>query len=337
MERYVAIDNVCAWPNLTLMPDGAIVATIFNQPCHGKWEGDVECWASEDGGRLWHFRGMPAPHEPGTNRMNVAAGLATNGDLIVLASGWSKRSPKGQLPPPDAGAKVLPAWACRSRDGGRSWEVDKTAMPAAPLVDCCPLIPFGDVQVGSDGGLYAAAYAATSQGQHTSFFLRSGDDGRTWNVRAVIGANDYNETAILHLGEGCWLAAARTAKQEYLELFCSDDEGVTWRRDQTLSLPHQIPAHLLRLQDGRLLLVYGVRCPQHYGVCARLSRDGGTTWSRPVMLVQYPDVDGGYPASVQTTDGQIVTAFYSAFQPAHHRYHMGVVIWEPSEFAGGKW
>ena len=22
MERYVAIDDVCAWPNLTLMPDG---------------------------------------------------------------------------------------------------------------------------------------------------------------------------------------------------------------------------------------------------------------------------------------------------------------------------
>lgn len=25
-ERYVAVDNVCAWPNLTKMPDGAIIA-----------------------------------------------------------------------------------------------------------------------------------------------------------------------------------------------------------------------------------------------------------------------------------------------------------------------
>ena len=52
-EHYIAIDNVCAWPNLTRTPDGTIVATIFNQPCHGKWEGDVECWASEDGGEHW--------------------------------------------------------------------------------------------------------------------------------------------------------------------------------------------------------------------------------------------------------------------------------------------
>jgi len=55
MERYIAIDNVCAWPNLTQMPDGTIIATIFNQPTHGGWEGDVECWASEDDGRTWHL------------------------------------------------------------------------------------------------------------------------------------------------------------------------------------------------------------------------------------------------------------------------------------------
>jgi len=26
LERYVAIDDKCAWPNLTLMPDGSITA-----------------------------------------------------------------------------------------------------------------------------------------------------------------------------------------------------------------------------------------------------------------------------------------------------------------------
>lgn len=45
-ERYVAIDNVCAWPNLTLMPDGSVVATIFNRPYHGlgvvRWDLEKE-------------------------------------------------------------------------------------------------------------------------------------------------------------------------------------------------------------------------------------------------------------------------------------------------------
>ena len=49
IARFIAIDNVCAWPNLTLLPDGAIIATIFNQPGHGTLEGDAECWASETG------------------------------------------------------------------------------------------------------------------------------------------------------------------------------------------------------------------------------------------------------------------------------------------------
>src|SRR5690606_38162854 len=60
--RYIAIDNVCAWPNLTMLKDGTIIATIFNKPSHGLIEGDVECWASKDG-KLWEKRGAPALHD----------------------------------------------------------------------------------------------------------------------------------------------------------------------------------------------------------------------------------------------------------------------------------
>lgn len=66
------IDNVCAWPNLKLLPDGNLLAIIFNEPSHGWREGDVEAWISRDGGRLWEHAGTPAPHEPGASRLNVA-------------------------------------------------------------------------------------------------------------------------------------------------------------------------------------------------------------------------------------------------------------------------
>lgn len=48
--RYIAIDNVCAWPQLTVLRDGTIAAIIFNKPSHGQMEGDAECWASANGG-----------------------------------------------------------------------------------------------------------------------------------------------------------------------------------------------------------------------------------------------------------------------------------------------
>ena len=83
MERFLAGDNVCAWPNLTQMPDGRLIVTIFNQPAHGTLPGDIECWESRDEGRFWQRCGVPAPHAPGTNRMNVAVGLARDSALIV--------------------------------------------------------------------------------------------------------------------------------------------------------------------------------------------------------------------------------------------------------------
>lgn len=43
IETRTAIQAVCAWPNLQITPAGELLACIFNQPCHGKWEGDLDC------------------------------------------------------------------------------------------------------------------------------------------------------------------------------------------------------------------------------------------------------------------------------------------------------
>ena len=41
MERFIAIDDVCAWPNLTVLPDGTLAVAIYKQSVHGKWQGDA--------------------------------------------------------------------------------------------------------------------------------------------------------------------------------------------------------------------------------------------------------------------------------------------------------
>ena len=55
-EHYVAVDNYCAWPNLSVLPDGSVGALIFNRPSHGQVEGDVELWVSPDGRAPWTKR-----------------------------------------------------------------------------------------------------------------------------------------------------------------------------------------------------------------------------------------------------------------------------------------
>jgi hypothetical protein len=328
MKTHVAIQGVCAWPNLIRLADGTILAIIFNQPCHGKWEGDVDCWASTDNGQSWALRGRPAPHDPGTNRMNVAAGLAANGDVIVLASGWDNRGRPGEDSLPFAKASTIRARVCRSADQGRTWTVSGE-LPAPPPGATTQLIPFGKIEKAADGSLRASAYLGISGERNASYMLGSADDGRTWTLHALI-SEDRNETDILPMGQGRWLAAARGARknQDNLQLFESKDDGKTWTSVLPLSLPRQIPGHLLHLSRNRLLATYGNRCANNCGVDARMSWDGGATWHGPIRLANMPLGDGGYPASVQLADGTVVTAFYQQISGQFH-YEMAVATWNP--------
>lgn len=328
--RYVAIDNVCAWPNLKTLRDGTIVATIFNQPSHGRMEGDVECWASIDG-RFWRRRSVAAAHEPSTNRMNVAAGFDRDGNLLVLASGWSLKHEGEAVVLGD----VLPFWSCRSADA-REWSVFRDAMPQPPP-GVGPYVPFGDVFVAGDGSLRASCYARVPASAETktkkpfrSWVVRS-DDGNRWTLGSTIGPV-HNETTLVHLAGGKWLAAAR---REYVELFRSDDDCETWHSLGPVTGRNEINGHLLKLADGRLLLSFGRRLAGQYGVGMRLSRDEGRTWTAPKTLVgDLTNGDCGYPSSVQRGDGTIVTAYYASDVAAHERYHMGVVLWNlPREVA----
>ena len=331
VQRFVAIDNVCGWPNLTMLRDGTIIATIFNQPTHGGWEGDVECWASRDG-RLWEKRGTPAPHEPGTNRMNVAAGMARDGSLVVLASGWSNRPGPGTFRGhriPDEG-DVLPIWICRSSDQGRTWTRGDSPVPP-PADGPTRFIPFGDIVTLADGGLGVCIYSWSPQTkEHNAYFYASRDDGRTWSARSVVRKGDINETTPVVLPSGRLLAAGRTLDDQHLDLFSSDDHGATWTARRPVTTRSQHPADLTVLSDGRVLLTYGNRVPGRFGVEARISADEGATWADPISLVSdLTSGDCGYPASVELPNGEILTAYYAAGVASHRRYHVGVVQWKP--------
>ncbi|MBI5775596.1 MAG: exo-alpha-sialidase [Verrucomicrobia bacterium] len=331
LQRYIAVDNVCAWPNLTVLPDGSINTTIFGKPSHGQVAGAAECWNSPNG-EFWTKRGVPAPNDPHTTRMNVAAGLAKNGDLLVLCSGWT--DVKQPQRPKQAAFRddILRSWVCRSGDGGRTWTQHKEFF--APEKGWTEFIPFGPIVVGEDGALHTSCYAgewvdptkSTKTKGYRAWHFRSDDDGKTWKPTSVIGEK-HNETSLLRLGGKRWLAAARI---DAVELFRSDDDGATWQGPQRVTARNEINAHLARLKDGRLLLTCGSRVKDQFGVLAKLSSDEGKTWSEPIRLAHSLEGDCGYPSSVQRADGRIVTAYYAKRVTNHERYHMGVAIWEPA-------
>ncbi len=332
----IAAPEHCAWPNLTLLPNGEIGAVIFNQPSHGRLEGDVELWVSGDGGDTWQMRSQITEHAPGTVRMNVAAGLDQDGEIVVLCSGWDLAKGTDEWP---YGPCLLPQ-ARISSDNGHTWEVGGEVQP--PTEKGRSTIPFGDIVISGDE-LATSVYHGDNATWNQSWLIRSRDGGRTWGDATCIGGDNHDETALVITRSGRWLAALRmlyglrpeqaagTARSGTpLILHSSSDAGRNWEVRQYLSLPGQVPGHLLELADGTILLTCGSRMEEFRGVVGRVSADDGETWSRPFNLVGgfLPGSDHGYPSSVQLPSGEIVTAYYCSTAPWYQRYHMGVVRWK---------
>ena len=339
-EHFVAIDNLAAFPALLKLPDGTLGALIYNHPSHVRGPASgVEMWASADGA-LWERRGVVSSGRTAEEiHANHAVGINPDGELVAIVGRY--RAPSGGRPrghdPPVIG---------QSSDAGRSWRI--VGELASPIPDQV-VVPFGNIDSDPNGLMTLSVYCSAPAGsgdeelQNGTFVMRSRDGGRTWSDPYAIEADNHNETALLRLKNGRWLAAARTLNcdcpagtdgqiafwRARLDLFESNDGARQWAPKAHLTFPGQHPAHLLELNDGRILLTYGSRMPHEMGVQFRLSEDGGTTWSAPTVLVNGLDSpDCGYPATVQLKGGRLVTVYYAANAPWHRRYHMGVVRYE---------
>ncbi len=119
--------------------------------------------------------------------------------------------------------------------------------------------------------------------------------------------------------------------RHWIDLYASDDDGASWTyvcRPAPDTGRGGNPPTLTLLQDGRLCLTYGYRKPP-FGVRARLSSDGGLTWSEEIVLRDGGgNHDLGYPRTVQRPDGTIVTIYYFNDRADGERY-IEATLWRP--------
>jgi hypothetical protein len=204
-------------------------------------------------------------------------------------------------------AGELGQWMLRSTDGGVTW----SARYATPVNS-----PHGPVQL-ADGRLLYAGVELWSKRRRVGV-CESLDDGQSWRWLAELPtrpgdrSSEYHELHAVETGDGRIVIQIRNENPandgETLQAE-SADAGKTW------SVPHPIgvwglPSLLLRLRDGQLLMTYGHRRPP-FGNQARLSQDGGRTWSDPLIIsADGASGDLGYPSTVELADGSLLTVWY---------------------------
>ena len=92
------------------------------------------------------------------------------------------------------------------------------------------------------------------------------------------------------------------------------DDGKTWSELREVGMSSMnTPAHLLQLQDGRVLCTHASRTYPG-SVYVTLSRDEGETWDTEntrIITNDLANFDSTYPTSGQLADGTLLTTWYA--------------------------
>lgn len=199
-----------------------------------------------------------------------------------------------------------------------------------------------DYIVNGKHDLYAFMASAKDNGEEGwPFMARTRDGAKTWEFVSWIGPQPGKGgyaimPSTVRLSPTGFLTLIRRKAVNngeatyWIEAYISDDNGETWK---FLNKPTDTlggnPGHLIRLDDGRLLLTYGYRRPP-YGIRAKLSSDDGQTWGEEIVLRDDGGSwDLGYPRVVQRPDGKVVVAYYFNTDAEAERY-IAATIWDPS-------
>ena len=315
------------WPTLARRRDGELLLV-----CSGGREnhvcpfGQVELMRSKDDGTTWTFPRvlLDSPiDDRDAGILETAKGtlLATTFtsnayDEYYLVKGAHKNWPVDRRArwlaahnrvPAAARKAELGTWMIRSTDSGVTW---------SPRFDSLVNSPHGPVNL-KDGRVL---YAGKNLWRENTWIgvCESKDDGKNWQRLAEIPTRkgddpkNYHELHAVEASNGQLIVHIRNHNsRDSRETLQSEskDGGKTWTEPHSIGV-WGLPSHLLRLNDGRLLMSYGHR-RKPFGNQARISADHGKSWSEPLIISgDGAGGDLGYPTTVQLDDGSLVTVWY---------------------------
>jgi len=278
---------------------------------------------STDRGRTWN--GANPEHNLLAAGRESARPFAESGpidylDRNVLVSSFSSGfgTPAGRAP-----IQV-------SKDGGRSW----SAPSELPLDGLNSLTALNSYLVRPDGRCLLFMFEVAPDGNRRPLVYGSLDGGTEFHFMSYItperdpfeAAKSLQQASSLAFSGHRWfyprgtllpngriLCTLRCQRDPtgdmWTEVYKSDDGGRTWAFLSRVN-DFGAPGSLVRLTDGRLVMVYGYRTA-NYGIRAAVSEDGGQTWGNELIIRDDGGSwDLGYPNAWEVEPGKVGCIYY---------------------------
>ena len=333
-ERYY-----CAFPSVVCRPDGELLVAFRRAPerrllgaddvTHADPNSYLLLVRSNDCGETWSAEPELIFAHPLGGSQDPCMIQLGDGTILCTSYGWCQVPSDYAADDPYRARyrdfMFMGGYILRSFDGGKSWEepIIPPPVPSSVTRDHfgapCPAFNRGALCEGRDGRLFWGVTSRESvEPQVTSIqLLISEDQGATWSHACRIasdpsGAIQMNETSLYETPGGNLVAFIRT--------FGNDDRGAVARSsdggrsfgpwEDTGFMGH--PHHLLRLPDGRALLVYGYR-HEPFGIRARVLEPECRDFATAEEIVIRDDggnTDIGYPWSALMPDGRMLVTYY---------------------------
>ncbi len=173
--------------------------------------------------------------------------------------------------------------------------------------------------------------------------IETTDGGKTWKQKSWIGEPKINSImpSSIRVDKNTLLSVIRRTAPPRMVSFLSKDNGKTWKQleDPVTVDANGHPPAVVRVQDGRLCMVYGIRrtqtMPDGIGMYVVFSKDNGLTWGKPTLLrgKDGGTWDIGYPRALVLPNGHVITTYYynQADQGDKYRY-IAATIFNPAEY-----
>ena len=260
--------------------------------------GQINASISKDNGKTW-------THYPILDKEKFAIVSPVfvetkDGAIVIAYSNYKEKFWDWDKKILDSPNSVLPTYAVRSMDGGKTWQDNQK------LHDEWTGAIRSMIETKERNIIFTTMKLKHNPGSHTVLTYTSGDNGATWKQSNILACDsckgDHSglmESTVVQLKNGKIWQLIR-ANWGFMEESFSSDQGITWSKPQKTNIDaSSSPAALTRLKSGRLIMVWNRMYPESKTTFPLIGgkedpnlAETPSSWQREELAMAFSDNDG---------------------------------------------